>query len=133
VIAARRHKHYRPIRAAVSWAFNTIPQVLFGVRTRDAGAVKLVRREIIERFDLVSRSPFSEAERLIRAARAGYRITERPTDTQPRQHGRSGGAKRRLIGEALRDVVRVWRALREEPAAARRPAKPMAGTHADRR
>lgn len=115
VIAARRTKHYGPARAVVSWGFNVIPRLLFGVTMRDAGAVKLVRREIIERFELVSRSPFSEAERLIRAARAGYRIVERPTDTRPREQGRPRGVSRRLIGEALRDVPRVWKALRNDP------------------
>src|SRR5581483_10171383 len=115
VIATRREKHYGVVRAIVSWGFNAIPRQLFGVPMRDAGAVKLVRREIIARFELVSRSPFSEAERLIRAARAGYRIVERPTATRPREQGRSRGVSRRLVGEALRDVARVWKALRDEP------------------
>ncbi len=117
VIASRRDKHYGRLRGAVSWAFNTLPSWLFGVRTSDAGAVKLVRREIIERFALVSRSPFSEAERLIRASRAGYRITERPTDTRPRASGKASGVNGRLVLEACGDVVRVWRSLRASPAA----------------
>lgn len=116
VIASRREKHYGAMRGAVSWAFNALPSWLFGVRTADAGAVKLVRREIIERFTLVSRSPFSEAERLIRASRAGYRITERPTETRPRASGRARGVNSRLVLEACGDVVRVWRSLRASPA-----------------
>jgi hypothetical protein len=79
-----------------------------------------VRREIIERFTLVSRSPFSEAERLIRASRAGYRITERPTDTRPRASGRARGVNGRLVLEACGDVVRVWRSLRASPPASKR-------------
>jgi glycosyltransferase involved in cell wall biosynthesis len=134
VIAARREKHYRPVRTFVSWGFNALPPLLFGVRTYDAGAVKLVRREIIERFELVSRSPFSEAERLIRAARAGYRITEHPVDTQPRQAGPSRGVNRRLVTQALQDVVRVWRALRAEtPQSAVRSKAMPESPHADRR
>jgi glycosyltransferase involved in cell wall biosynthesis len=133
VIAARRDKHYGPGRALVSWAFNAMPRLLFGVPVSDAGAVKLVRREIIERLPLVSRSPFSEAERLIRASRAGYRIAERPTETRPREQGRSRGASRQLVGEAARDVVRVWRALRQEAATRDAAAGGMAKTHADRR
>jgi glycosyltransferase involved in cell wall biosynthesis len=111
IVAARRDKHYGLSRRLVSWGFNAVPRLIFGVRTGDAGAVKLVRREIIERFSLVSRSPFSEAERLIRASRAGYRITERVTDTRPRRAGRPRGVSPQLVIEALRDVARVRRSL----------------------
>jgi len=112
VIAARRNKHYSLTRQFVSWAFNLLPDVLFGVRTHDAGAVKLVRREIITRFPLVSRSPFSEAERLIRAARAGYRITSYPVDVSNRTAGRARGASPSSVIQAIKDVVHVWWVLR---------------------
>ena len=115
VIASRRDKQYPPVRRAVSWAFNALPALLFGVRISDAGAVKLMRREIITRCALVSRSPFSEAERLIRAARLGYRIVEYPVDTRPRRGGRARGAGWRVVRAAAVDLVRVWIAIRREP------------------
>jgi glycosyltransferase involved in cell wall biosynthesis len=111
VIAARKDKHYGVTRQLVSWAFNSIPTVLFGVNTHDAGAVKLVRREIIKLFPIVSRSPFSEAERLIRATRAGYRITTYPVNTSRRRTGRARGVSLSAIVEACKDVVRVWLSL----------------------
>lgn len=114
VIATRKNKHYGRIRSIVSWAFNTLPAILFGVKTYDAGAVKLVRREIIERFRLVSRSPFSEAERLIRAARAGYQITSYPVYVSERRSGRALGVTFSSVSEAAIDLLRVWRALRRE-------------------
>lgn len=107
IIASRKAKHYSAVRTFVSSAFNSIPRLLFGVKTYDAGAVKLVRREIIQRFTLVSRSPFSEAERLIRAARAGYRIREYPVEVQPRRAGVAQGVRAKLVVEALRDLWRV--------------------------
>jgi len=70
IITSRTNKPYGPLRAVVSWGFNVLPRVLFGTATYDAGSVKLTKREIIARFPLVSTTPFSEAERLIRAARA---------------------------------------------------------------
>jgi len=73
-----------------------------------------VRREIIEQFALVSRSVFSEAERLIRAARAGYRITAFPVQTSGRRSSAARGARLELLMGSLKDVVRVWRALRHE-------------------
>jgi hypothetical protein len=78
------------------------------VRTLDAGAVKLVRGEIIRRFPLVSQSPFSEAERLIRAARAGYRITEYPVEISIRTTGKAQGVRLKFLWEALMDIPRLW-------------------------
>jgi glycosyltransferase involved in cell wall biosynthesis len=112
VIAARKNKHYGAIRRFVSWAFNLLPAILFRVETHDAGAVKLVRREIIERFALVSRSPFSEAERLIRAARAGYRIASYPVSVSSRATGRARGASPSAVLQAVIDVMHVWWVLR---------------------
>jgi glycosyltransferase involved in cell wall biosynthesis len=112
VIASRRNKHYTPLRRIVSWAFNAVPPLLFGVRTYDAGAVKLMKREIITRYALVSRSPFAEAERLIRAARDGYQIVEYPVDITPRRASRGRGADWPLVRGAVVDLVRLWMALR---------------------
>jgi glycosyltransferase involved in cell wall biosynthesis len=114
IIASRIEKHYGTVRRFISWGFNRVPSIIFGERTFDAGAVKLVRREIIERFTLVSQSPFSEAERLIRAARAGYRITQFPVEISPRQTGFSRGVKFGIILRSLMDIPRVWWALRSE-------------------
>jgi glycosyltransferase involved in cell wall biosynthesis len=134
IVASRLDKHYGLARRVVSSGFNLIPRVMFGLRVRDAGAVKLVRREIIERLPLVSRSPFSEAERLVRARRAGYRITERPTETAPRRAGRARGVNRGLVLQALADVPRVWWSLVTGPTPERaRPRQSSEVPNADRR
>ena len=114
IITSRTNKPYGPLRAVVSWGFNVLPRVLFGTPTYDAGSVKLTKREIIQRFPLVSTTPFSEAERLIRAARAGYRICEFPVEVTARKHGPTRGVNVRVMGRSLVDVARVWRALRRE-------------------
>jgi glycosyltransferase involved in cell wall biosynthesis len=119
IVASRIDKQYGPLRTAISWGYNRLTAACFGVRTFDAGAVKLVRREIITRFPIVSTSPFNEAERLIRAGYAGYRITEFPVTIQTRKFGRASGADARLVLQALADVGRVWWALRPQRAAAR--------------
>ena len=116
VIASRREKHYGLSRRIVSSVFNRIPELLFGVRTHDAGAVKLVRREIIERLPLLSRSPFTEAERLIRASRAGYRVGAIDVDVAPRRFGRARGVAAGTLCLALGDVARVWWSLRKSPS-----------------
>ena len=95
-------------RRLVSVLYNAVPRWLFGVETYDAGAVKLVRAEIIRHLPVISRSPFTEAERLIRAARAGYRITAVPVETRPRETGVATGAKLGVLAAAAWDVPRVW-------------------------
>jgi len=115
IVASRINKHYGLLRRIISWGFNAVPLMLFGVRTFDAGAVKLTRREVIRRFSLVSKSPFSEAERLIRASRAGYRITEYPVEISSRRAGRAGGVRLSFLLGALLDIPRVWWSLQTEP------------------
>ncbi len=111
VIASRKQKHYSATRKFVSWMFNAIPECLFGVRTYDAGAAKVLKKEIIERIPIISQSPFAEAERIIRAVRAGYTITEYPVEIFPRTHGKSRGVSLPLVWQSARDAFRVWRAL----------------------
>lgn len=109
VIARRVSKYYSIFRSLVSYGYNALPRWLFGVQTHDAGAVKLVRREIIERIPLISRSPFTEAERLIRAQLAGYRVGQLTVETRPRELGvATGSMEPRVLLTALWDVVRVW-------------------------
>jgi len=108
VIAGRRRKFYGRARAFVSWGYNLLPRLLFGFTTHDAGALKVYRREVLREIPVISRSPFSEAERLIRAGRAGYRIRVCPVDIKPRLAGRARGVSLRTVALALLDVARVW-------------------------
>lgn len=114
IVASRIDKHYGILRRFISWGFNKVPTIVFRARTFDAGAVKLVRREIIERFTLVSRSPFSEAERLIRAARAGYRVTQFPVAISARRTGVGHGVNFGVVLRSLIDIPLVWWSLRSE-------------------
>jgi len=108
IIASRKKKPYGINRLFISSVFNLIPRILFGVNTYDAGAVKLIRREIIERFPLISTTPFSEAERLIKASKAGYAITEFPVEVESRKTGKSHGVKWVVLRNTLSDVIHVW-------------------------
>jgi glycosyltransferase involved in cell wall biosynthesis len=108
IIASRKKKPYGFNRLFISSVFNWIPKVFFGVDTFDAGAVKLIRREIITRFPLISKTPFSEAERLIKASKAGYSITEFPVDVEFRKTGKSNAIKWSVLKYTLLDVFRVW-------------------------
>ena len=108
VIATRIEKNYGVFRSLISSLFNMVPLILFGVKTDDAGAVKLVRRDVFRDMPILSRSPFSEAERIIRAVRRGYRVRSVPTLTHKRSSGVSHGVHWKVLGAAVWDVGRVW-------------------------
>jgi glycosyltransferase involved in cell wall biosynthesis len=107
VVGRRRAKNYTVWRKVVSGAFNFLPRVLFGVRTHDAGSIKLFRAEVL-RIPLVSKGPFREAERIIRASRRGYRVGSIEVEHHERQGGRATGARWPLILLSIADLVRCW-------------------------
>jgi glycosyltransferase involved in cell wall biosynthesis len=108
VVASRRDKHYGLGRRVISWTFNAAPRYLFGVQTYDAGALKLMRTDVVRTISVISRSPFSEAERLIRAARLGRRIVNHPMDSRPRATGRSHAVRLGVLASSALDVARLW-------------------------
>jgi glycosyltransferase involved in cell wall biosynthesis len=108
VVGQRRDKYYGLWRGMVSGLFNLLPPLLFGTPTYDAGTVKLWPRALAQSLRWVSRSPFREAERLIRAARAGYRVLQVSIPHYPRRAGKSSGAKASLVLAAAVDVIWTW-------------------------
>jgi len=108
VIGVRQNRNavYGLRRRIVSQALNLLPKMLFGVATRDAGSVKLGAREVFT-CDVISRSPFAEAERIIRAHKRGYRVEFVPINFLPRTHGKAKGATLRNVIASLRDCFRL--------------------------
>ena len=97
-----------------SWLVN----LLFGHTARDVDcAYKLFRKEVIERIDVTSRGATFSAEFLVRARRAGFRITELPVSHHPRVAGKQTGANPRVVLRAFKELVKLRRQLRQERAA----------------
>jgi glycosyltransferase involved in cell wall biosynthesis len=108
VVGVRQNRNaiYSLRRRFVSYAFNLLPKMLFGLGTRDAGSVKLGVRDVFT-CDVISRSPFADAERIIRAHKRGYLIEFVPIDFLPRTHGKAKGATLRNVVASLRDCFRL--------------------------
>ena len=102
-----RKEHYGIVRRAVSFAFNWLPRILLGVPTHDAGSIKLGRRDVFQ-MNLISRSPFAEAERIVRAVKAGCRIQYVPIDFYKRTSGTPRGANLSNVVRSLTDCFRVF-------------------------
>ena len=107
-VRTNRHEIYTVPRRIVSYFFNKLPRLLFGIAIYDAGSVKLGNRAIFQ-FELVSRSPFSEAERLIKAVRLGYRVVFVPIRSIPRVAGKGHGSSWKNIRASVLDMFRCLR------------------------
>lgn len=70
----------------------------------DAGSCKLGVRAIFL-FDLISKSPFFEAERIVRASREGYRVDFVPIRFAARAGGKATGGSWKNIRDSLRCLM----------------------------
>lgn len=94
-------------RIFVSWVYNTLLRLLYGVTLHDINSVRLMRRSILKDMKLRSSSAFVDAELVIRAKRLGYTVIEIPISHRPRAGGeRGGGNQWRTMWETVVEMVR---------------------------
>jgi dolichol-phosphate mannosyltransferase len=108
IIGQRRERRDTFQRRFISWMFNSLSYILFGVKTYDAGSIKLFPKRLLGDITLISTSPFREAERLIRAAFNGYRIGVMPVEHYSRSSGKGSGARLSLVLASILDLLRCW-------------------------
>ena len=77
------------------------------MQTFDAGSIKLLRQDVL-RIPLISRGPFREAERIIRATRRGYRVGAIEVEHHNRHGGKATGARPSLVLLSVVDLWRCW-------------------------
>ena len=108
VICNRVYRNYTVYRKLVSFAYRWLPRLLFRVDLRDPGSIKCRRREVVQDIEVKSRSVFAEAERMIRAARRGYRIGTVNIEPERRVGGQARGASWKNVLGSLRDMLVLW-------------------------
>ncbi len=107
VLGYRAAKRYTPYRRAVSALFNSMVRACFGVRFRDIGSIRLLRRTVFAPIPLYSQSAFINAERLLAARRLGARFIELPVEHRPRIAGRGRGARPGKVVAAFGDLIKT--------------------------
>lgn len=114
-------------RRMISFLFNTLPKLFFGVDPIDAGSIKVFKTSLMRTIPVISRSQFFEAELIIKAINAGKIVYSLPVSYRKRVIGR--GMWWRLGGavEAFVDLLRVYWVSRI--ADNRRPRGDIAGNH----
>ena len=86
----RPHGRGLPARACTRYIYNHMVRVIFGVRIRDVNfAFKLLPPAMFDQVELKSEGSFIDAELIIRAPPAGYRIIQFGVDYFPRTRGDS--------------------------------------------
>jgi glycosyltransferase involved in cell wall biosynthesis len=94
-------------REVMSWCYNRLIRVLFGLKVLDVNfAFKLMRQEVLRRVDLRSEGSFIDAELLLEARRAGFRIAEIGLNYYPRVAGTSTLASAAVVRKLLREMIR---------------------------
>jgi len=106
-VRPNRKEIYSASRQTISFLFNLVPRILFGVETSDAGSIKLGLREVFQ-FDLISRSPFVEAERIVQARLRGHQVALVPIEFLRRAAGKEGGASWRNVRNSILDCLRCF-------------------------
>lgn len=107
VIGRREQKAYRLGRKVVSFLYNCVGPVFFGVQTYDAGSIKAIKKAVITHVPVRSQSVFDEAERIIKARKMGYTVTSIPVSHKSSKKLKRFMPKRELVLQALSDLVKM--------------------------
>ena len=101
------------IRKINGWCWTRLVCLTFGLKIRDIDcAFKLYKREIFDKIELLSIGALINAEILARAARKGYRITQKGVHHYPRTTGKQTGANLRVILRAFKELFKLQRRIR---------------------
>ena len=97
------------LRAFFGWLWSKLISMLFGLEVRDVDcAFKLYRRRIFDEIELSCGGAMIDSEVLVKAARAGYRMTQHPVHHYPRRAGRQSGASIRVISRAFAELFVLY-------------------------
>lgn len=100
-----RVKRNDPWRRKVqSLIYNTLLTLLYGNRHKDVNSIKLFRSEVLDYVKLESDTAFVDAELVIKAERAGFKIVEIPIEHLPRLSQGASGGKISVILETFKDL-----------------------------
>jgi glycosyltransferase involved in cell wall biosynthesis len=90
------------------WLWTKMNGALFSLNIRDMDcAFKLYRRAIFDSIEMESQGALIDTEILARAARKGYRITQKGVHHYPRTSGQETGGSPKVVFRALKEVVKL--------------------------
>ncbi len=102
LVTGAKQGHYD--KRFVSWVYNGLCRLLFGVRVTDLNSVKAYRREVV---DAIPTRPDWHRFMVVIAAAQGFRLAERAVPLHPRRAGKSKFGISRIPVGAF-DLLSVW-------------------------
>jgi len=102
IVTGTKQGHYE--KRFVSWVYNGLCRLLFGVRVTDLNSVKAYRREVMA---AIPTRPDWHRFMVVIAAADGFRLVERPVPLHPRRAGKSKFGLTRIPVGVL-DLLSVW-------------------------
>jgi glycosyltransferase involved in cell wall biosynthesis len=101
-----KEKAVSRLRKIQSFIFNLLVTILFFVNFKDIDcALKVFKKEVLKSMRIQSTSSFIDAEMLIKAKQAGYKISQFPVHHFPRKHGIASGAKVHVITATISEML----------------------------
>jgi glycosyltransferase involved in cell wall biosynthesis len=98
-----------------SWVYNFLTRMISGLKFRDFNcSFKIFRREVLEHIDIEFPSVFIDAELVIKAALAGYKIAETGVTHYSRATGEGSGAKWSLISDTMKSMLEFRKKYRKK-------------------
>ncbi len=110
MVTGFRVYRYDPVlRSMLSWVYNRLVYVMFGVRVRDVDcAFKLMRRELVQKVTIECNNFFVNTELMAKARRWNFRIAEKGVRHYPRTAGETS-VRPSDIPRTLGTVFKMWR------------------------
>jgi glycosyltransferase involved in cell wall biosynthesis len=94
-------------------AWNWLVRSMFALPVHDVDcAFKLIRKDVLDSFELESSGAMISTELIVRSLAAGARVTELPVRHRPRVAGEQSGANIRVVLRAFRELARLRVTLR---------------------
>jgi glycosyltransferase involved in cell wall biosynthesis len=114
IIGNRIWRHDPKARLRQSWIYNTLIKYMFHVSVKDVNSVRLMKTSIMSAIKLSKTSAFVDAELVIRAQRAQFRVVNAPIEHKARLGGEggAGGGKWSTIGPTIKDMLLFWIGIR---------------------
>lgn len=95
-----------PLRRLYTRGYNALVSGLLGLEIHDVNCpLKMLRRAVVDRIDLVSTGSFIDAEMLAQAREAGFTMAELDVVYTPRVRGTSTLARPSVVAGILRDLA----------------------------
>lgn len=105
VVGVRNKAIYSPYRRLISFFYNFLPYVFFGIKIYDAGSIKIIKKTVYNSIVPKSKSVFFEAELLLKAIKKGYKVLFCPISFKKRYSSKDFGARFSLVTSSLRDLL----------------------------